>query len=107
MAWEDALASNEPAFLSQLDHSRNVPVREAQWDAEGDRAITFVMPLLAGGSVHDALKQDYRFSIAQAITITVDALDALAYLRREFQPSALRYESRATCCSTSAAHAGT
>jgi serine/threonine protein kinase len=82
---EDALASNEPAFLNQLDHPRIVPVREAQWDPEGDRAITFVMPLLAGGSVHDALKQDYRFSIAQAITIAVDALDALAYLRREFK----------------------
>lgn len=42
------------------------------------------MPLLAGGSVADALKEDYRFSIAQAITIAMDALDALAYLRREF-----------------------
>jgi eukaryotic-like serine/threonine-protein kinase len=82
---EDALASNEPAFLNQLDHPRIVPVREAQWDPEGDRAITFVMPLLAGGSVGDALKQDYRFSIAQAITIAVDALDALAFLRREFR----------------------
>ena len=82
---EDALASNEPAFLNQLDHPRIVPVREAQWDPEGDRAITFVMPLLAGGSVHDALKEDYRFSIAQAITIAIDALDALAYLRREFR----------------------
>jgi serine/threonine protein kinase len=82
---EDALASNEPAFLNQLEHSRIVPVREAQWDPEqGDRAITFVMPLLAGGSVADALKEDYRFSIAQAITIAMDALDALAYLRREF-----------------------
>jgi serine/threonine protein kinase len=34
--------------------------------------------------VHDALKQDYRFSIGEAITIAVDALDALAYLHREF-----------------------
>lgn len=83
---EDALASNEPAFLNRLDHSRIVPVREAQWDPkQGDRAITFVMPLLAGGSVADALKEDYRFSIAQAITIAMDALDALAYLRREFK----------------------
>jgi eukaryotic-like serine/threonine-protein kinase len=82
---EDALASNEPAFLHQLDHPRIVPVREAQWDPAGDRAITFVMPLLAGGSVDDALKQDYRFSIGQAITVAVDALDALAYLRREFK----------------------
>ncbi len=41
---EDALASNEPAFLNQLDHPRIVPVREAQWDPEGDRAISFVNP---------------------------------------------------------------
>jgi serine/threonine protein kinase len=74
---EDALASSEPAFLNKLEHPRVVPVREAQWDPAGERAITFVMPLLAGGSVHDALKQDYRFSIGQAITIAIDALDAL------------------------------
>jgi serine/threonine-protein kinase len=42
------------------------------------------MPLLGGGSVHDALKQDYRFSIGEAMSIAVDALDALAYLHREF-----------------------
>ncbi len=29
---EDALASNEPAFMHRLDHPRIVPVREAQWD---------------------------------------------------------------------------
>jgi eukaryotic-like serine/threonine-protein kinase len=81
---EDALASSEPAFLNKLEHPRIVPVREAQWDPEGDHAITFVMPLLAGGSVHDALKDNYRFSIVQAITITTDVLDALGYLHREF-----------------------
>lgn len=81
---EDALASSEPAFLNQLDHPRIVPVREAQWDPAGDRAITFIMPLFAGGSVHDALLSDYRFSVAQAITIAIDALDALAYLHREW-----------------------
>ena len=70
---EDALASSEPAFLNRLDHARIVPVSEAQWDPDGDRAITFVIPLLAGGSVADALKQDYRFSIREAITITTDA----------------------------------
>ncbi len=82
---EDALASSEPAFLNKLDHPRIVPVREAQWDPAGDHAITFVMPLLAGGSVHDALKDDYRFSIRQAITIATDTLDALGYLHREFK----------------------
>lgn len=81
---EDALASNEPAFLNRLDHQCIVPVREAQWDPEGENAITFVMPWFPGGSVDDALKEDFRFSIAQAVTIAVDALDGLAYLRREF-----------------------
>ncbi len=61
-----------------------MPVREAQWDPAGDQAITFVMPRMAGGSVDDALREDYRFSIAQAITIAIDALDALGYLHREF-----------------------
>ncbi len=89
---EDALASSEPAFLNSLEHSRIVPVREAQWDPAGDQAITFVMPLLAGGSVHDALKQDYRFSTQQAITIATDALGALGYLHREF--SALHRDTK-------------
>jgi len=82
---EDALASNEPAFLNRLDHPRIVPVREAQWDPNQDRAITFVMPYLAGGSVHDALLEGYRFSIYQSIGITIDALDALAHIHREFR----------------------
>ena len=82
---EDALASNEPAFLNRLDHPRIVPVREAQWDPGEDRAITFVMPYLAGGSVHDALLEGYRFSIHWSIGIAIDALDALAYVHREFR----------------------
>jgi serine/threonine-protein kinase len=81
---EDALASNEPAFLNRLDHPRIVPVREAQWDPRGERAITFVMPLFGGGSVHEALASGYRFGLAQAMTIAIDALDALAYLHREW-----------------------
>jgi hypothetical protein len=54
---EDALASSEPAFMDRLDHPWIVPVREAQWDPEGEQAITFVMPLMEGGSVHEALKE--------------------------------------------------
>lgn len=80
---DDALASNEPAFLHRLDHPRIVPVREAQWDPEHDRAITFVMPHLAGGSVADALLEGYRFSLLQSMVIAIDALDALAYVIRE------------------------
>jgi eukaryotic-like serine/threonine-protein kinase len=82
---EDALASNEPAFLNRLDHPRIVPVREAQWDPREDRAITFVMPYFAGGSVHDALLEGYRFSIYRSVGIATDALDGLAYVHREFR----------------------
>jgi eukaryotic-like serine/threonine-protein kinase len=81
---EDALAANEPAFLNRLDHPRIVPVREAQWDPQQERAITFVMPHLAGGSVHEALVEGYRFSIRQSIVIAIDVLGALAYVHREF-----------------------
>jgi eukaryotic-like serine/threonine-protein kinase len=82
---EDTLASSEPAFLNKLDHPRIVPVREAQWDPTGENAITFVMPHFPGGSVEDGLRDDYRFSIQQALTIAIDALDALGYLHREFR----------------------
>jgi serine/threonine protein kinase len=80
---EDALACNEPAFMHRLDHPRIVPVREAQWDPKEHGAITFVMPHFSGGSVADALVEDYRFSIQQAIDIVADGLDALGYLHRE------------------------
>jgi eukaryotic-like serine/threonine-protein kinase len=80
---EDALAWNEPAFMHRLEHPRIVPVREAQWDPKEHGAITFVMPHFAGGSVADALSQDYRFSINQAVDIATDGLDALGYLHRE------------------------
>lgn len=57
--------------------------REAQFDPVEDRAITFVMPHFGGGSVHDALLEDYRFSLTESIQIAIDSLDALAYLHRE------------------------
>jgi serine/threonine-protein kinase len=81
--YEDALASNEPAFLKRLKHPRITPVYEAQFDPNEDRAITFVMPMFVGGSVEGALKDDYRFSIGASIQVAIDALDALAYLHRE------------------------
>jgi eukaryotic-like serine/threonine-protein kinase len=80
---EDAIAANEPAFLDRIDHPRIVPVREAQWDPQEERAITFVMPHLAGGSVHDALLEGYEFSLHQSIVIAIDALDALAHVHRQ------------------------
>jgi len=81
--YEDALASNEPAFLKRLDHPRITPVYEAQFDPQEDGAITFVMPRFRGGDVEDALRDDYRFSLTESVQIVIDALDALAYLHRE------------------------
>jgi serine/threonine protein kinase len=81
--YEDALASNEPAFLKRLDHPRVTPVYEAQFDPVEDRAITFVMPMFAGGDVEHALADDYRFSLAESVQIAIDVLDALAYVHRE------------------------
>lgn len=81
--YEDALASSEPAFLNRLEHPRVTPVREAQFDPDEDRAITFVMPHFEGGSVEEALRDGYRFSLFEGIQIAIDALDALAYLHRE------------------------
>jgi serine/threonine protein kinase len=81
---EDALAANEPAFLERVNHPHVVKVREAQWDPTHDGAITFVMPAYEGGSIEDALRQDYRFSIYQAITLAQHMLGALAHVYREF-----------------------
>jgi len=77
---EDALASNEPAFLDLLRHAHIVEVREAQWDPEQDGAIIFVMRAYEGGSVEEALTADYRFSVHQAIDLTIHVLSALAYV---------------------------
>lgn len=77
---EDALASNEPAFLDRLRHPHIVEVREAQWDPEQDGAIIFVMQACEGGSIDEALKTDYRFSVHQAIDLAVHVLGALAFV---------------------------
>jgi serine/threonine protein kinase len=79
---EDALASNEPAFLDRLRHPHIVEVREAQWDPDQPGAIVFVMRRYAGGSVEQALRDDYRFSLHQSVDLATHTLDALAYIYR-------------------------
>jgi eukaryotic-like serine/threonine-protein kinase len=81
---EDALASNEPSFLDKLRHPHIVEVREAQWDPDQPGAITFVMRYYEGGSIEQALRTDYRFSVHQAIDLAVHALDALAFVYRRY-----------------------
>ena len=80
--FEDALAASEPEFLDKLRHDHIVEVREAQWDPQQEGAIVFVMRLYEGGSIGEALVTDYRFSLHQAIDLTVHVLDALAYVFR-------------------------
>jgi serine/threonine protein kinase len=82
---EDALASNEPAFLDKLRHPHIVEVREAQWDPDQDGAITFVMRLYEGGSVEEALRTDYRFSVHQAVELAVHVLGALAFVYQTYK----------------------
>lgn len=76
---EDAAAFSEPRILSQMEHPNVVRVLEAQWDPEQDRAITFVTVFCDGRSVAKALNEDYRFSIGQALRLTIQLLRALAY----------------------------
>jgi serine/threonine-protein kinase len=79
---EDALA-NEPSFLNRLRHPHIVEVREAQWDPKHDGAIVFVMRVYEGGNIEEALRSDYRFSVHQAIDLTIHTLDALGFVYQE------------------------
>jgi serine/threonine protein kinase len=81
---EDALASNEPAFLDKLHHPHIVEAREAQFDPKGERAITFVMRYYAGGSIEEALREGYAFSIYRAVELSIHTLEALAYVKQHF-----------------------
>jgi serine/threonine protein kinase len=83
--FEDALAASEPEFLDRLRHGHIVEVREAQWDPQHEGAIVFVMRLYEGGSISEALKTGYRFSLHQAIDLSAHVLDALTYVYREFR----------------------
>lgn len=77
---EDAVAHQEPRLLHNIEHPHVVEVLEAQYDPEMEHAITFVAVYYEGGSVADALDDDYRFSVHQALRLTVHVLDALAHV---------------------------
>lgn len=91
---EDSIAYREPRLLHDISHPHIVPVYEAQFDPDFSYAITFVMPFYPGGSVLDALEDDYRFSIYQALDIVCHVLDALGFvhhvksaLHRDLKPA--------------------
>jgi serine/threonine protein kinase len=80
------IARSEPWLLERLDHDRLVKVREAQWTPGMDpslKSVTFTTDYCEGRSVSYALDEGYKFSINQALTITADVLDALAYLHED------------------------
>lgn len=77
---EDAVAHLEARLLHRIEHPHVVEVLEAQYDPEIADAITFVAVYCEGGSVADALDGDYRFSIHQALRLTLHTLDALAHV---------------------------
>jgi serine/threonine protein kinase len=76
---EDSAAFREPRILSQMKHPNVVRVLEAQWDPDMDKAITFVTVYCEGRCIAKALDEDYRFSIGQALRLTIQMLAALAY----------------------------
>lgn len=81
---DDAAAYTEPKLLKRLRHRHLAEVWEAQWEPDAKwkdiKAVTFVMPSYAGGSVADALAERHRFSIGDALAIACGVLDALHYL---------------------------
>ena len=80
---QDAMFATEPQLVEALDHPNIVQVREAQFDPQITDAVTFVMRHYEGGSAADALGNGHRFSINEAIALTFQLLDALAYLHVE------------------------
>ncbi len=80
---EDALAHQEPRLLHSIKHPHVVEVLEAQYDPDIADAITFVSVFYEGGSIAEALDAGYRFSIHQALRLTVQVLDALAYVHTD------------------------
>jgi serine/threonine protein kinase len=80
---EDAVAHQEPRLLHTIRHPHIVEVLEAQYDPDVEHAITFVAVYYEGGSVADAFDADYRFSVHQALRLTIHVLDALAYVHTQ------------------------
>jgi eukaryotic-like serine/threonine-protein kinase len=80
------VARSEPRILEGIEHPRLVRVREAQWAPGHDpslKVVTFTTDFCEGLSVAAALAAGHMFSVGDALTITADLLDALAYLHED------------------------
>ncbi|MDQ0727473.1 protein kinase [Microbacterium sp. W4I20] len=79
----NAVATNEPKLLEDLQHQRLIRVRDAQWDADypaTTKALTFVTDYYEGESIHAALQDGHQFAAKAALDIAACILEGLAYL---------------------------
>ena len=80
------IAKSEPRFLASLRHDHLVRIWEAQFDEGYDpslKVVTFTTTYHEGRSVATALEEGHQFSVADAIRISADVLDALAYMHED------------------------
>jgi eukaryotic-like serine/threonine-protein kinase len=80
------IAKSEPRFLASLRHDQLVRIWEAQFATDLDptlKAVTFTTTFHEGRSVATALEQGHQFSVADAVRIAADVLDALAYMHED------------------------
>ena len=79
----DSVYRNEPQLARDLRHPHIAEIWEAQHDPSLPDAVTFTMPRYEGGSTKDALEAGDRFSVIQALTLSLHLLDALSYVHNE------------------------
>src|SRR5260370_36065784 len=77
---EDSVAYREPQALRTIRHDHIVPIFDAQHDRDDKYAVTMVMPYYEGGSILDALMEDYRFSLLHAADLGLQLLSALGHI---------------------------
>ena len=66
----------EIEIASSLDHPHILPVLDS---GVAGRSLYLVMPLVTGESLHDRLMRERQLSIAEAVRLTIEVADALAY----------------------------
>ena len=80
------IAKSEPRFLASLRHDHLVRIWEAQFATDIDptlKAVTFTTTFHEGRSVATALDEGHQYSVADAVRIAADVLDALAYMHED------------------------
>jgi serine/threonine protein kinase len=79
--------AREPHLLKEARHKHLIEVWDAQWEPDpqlqGLEAVTFICDYYPGGSLYDALMDGHQFSVADALRICGQMLDALEYLHED------------------------